>query len=175
MTLAEQSDRNGGNFYLLTGKVIREWVKLELSLSLWLADLLGIDDLRSRILWDSYGDFNRKVNLLKTLIKNFTEERLWQEADEIFANVENLAECRYILAHMFGEVDEKASKISYISDKTDHEFVIDFVGEKEVVANDLNKWIKSIIENKRDIVEFKTKLGSAVCEKSLMHRRLSPG
>jgi hypothetical protein len=171
MTPAERSDR--GHFYSLTGEIIREWVTLEQLLSLWLTDLLGIDELRSRVVWNSYGDLRSKLNLLKTLIRNFAAESLWEDARGIFASSEKIAEDRYILAHTFGDVDAAASKLTFISDKVDADFIVNFVGEKAVGTDSLQGWLRDIGECQTRIREFKGKLGNRVHEKSLAHRRQS--
>ncbi len=171
MTSVERSDRD--DFYLPVGELIRGWVKLELLLLMWLPDLLGIDEFRSHVLWNTYGDLRSKLNLLKTLIRNFADESLWEEAKKIFAGVEKIAEDRHILAHTFGDVDEKTNRLLYISDNADKDFVVNFVGEKTVDANNLQDWIKDLGESQKSIAEFKKKLGNAVHKTSLVQRRLS--
>lgn len=171
MTPAERSDRD--NFYSLTGEIIREWVKLEQLLSLWLTDLLGIDEFRSRVLWNSYGDLRSKLNLLKTLIRNFADESSWEEARGIFASSEKIAEDRFILAHTFGAVDAAASKLTFLSDKVDNDFIVNFVGEKAVGTDSLRSCLRDIGECQKSIREFKGKLGNQVHETSLVHRRQS--
>lgn len=171
MTPAERSDQ--GNFYALTGEIIREWVKLELLLSLWLTDLLGIDEVRSRVVWNSYGDLRSKLNLLKTLVRNFADESLWDEARGIFAGSEKIAEDRYILAHTFGDVDATASRLTFISDKVDTNLIVDFVGAKTVDTDSVRAWLEDIGECQNKIREFRGKLGSRVHENSLAHRRQS--
>ena len=109
------------NFYALTGQLIREWVKLELFLSLWLTDLLNVDEFRSRLLWNSYGDLRSKLNLLRTLVENYADESLWDESREILALTEKIAEDRFILAHTFGDVDAAASHLTFFSEKSDQE------------------------------------------------------
>jgi hypothetical protein len=173
MTPAERSDRYQDNFYSLTGEIIREWVKLEQLLSLWLTDLLGIDELRSRVLWNSYGDLRSKLNLLKMLVRNFADESLWEEARRIFANSEKIAEDRFILAHTFGDVDAAASKLTFICDKVDADFIVNFVGEKAVGTDSLQSWLRDIGECQNSIREFKGKLANQVHEKSLVQRRQS--
>ncbi len=171
MTPTEQSDRYQDNFYLLTGKVIRKWVELELNLLLWLVDLFGIDELRARIVWDSYGDLRSKLNLLKVLTRNFADEGLWEEANGIFSDVEEIAQNRYVLPHAFGDVDDTESRMVFISDKVGSDFVINFIEEKSVDTDILNRWIKDIDESLGDVAAFKRKLGGAVHGDSLMHRR----
>ncbi len=171
MTQADRNDRYRDNFYLLTGEVIREWAKLELSLSKWLTDLLGIDELRARMIWDSYGDFRGKMNLLKTLTRNFADESLWPDAKKIFADVEKIAENRYILPHAFGDVDEMESKLTFFSEKFDSDYVVNFTQEKSVDTDVLKGWIKDIGDGQSRVVELKQKLGTSVYEDSLMHRR----
>jgi hypothetical protein len=173
MTSAQRSDRDRDNFYLPVGELIRGWVKLELLLLMWLPDLLGIDEFRSHVLWNSYGDLRSKLNLLKTLVKNFADESLWEEASKILAGVEKIAENRHILAHTFGDVDEKANRLLFISDNADKDFVVNFLGEKTVDTDNLKDWIRNIGESHRSIEEFGKKLGSGVHEESLMHRRSS--
>jgi hypothetical protein len=173
MTSPERTDRDQGNVYSLTGEIIREWVKLELLLSLWLTDLLGIDEFRSRVLWNSYGDLRSKLNLLKTLVRNFADESLWEEARGIFANSEKIAEDRFILAHTFGDVDAAAGKLTFISDKVDADFIVNFVGEKAIGTDSLRSWRRDIGECQNSIREFKGKLGNQVHEKSLVQRRQS--
>jgi hypothetical protein len=171
MTPAIRND--GDDLYMLSGKIIRDWVKLELSLSLWLPDLLGVDEVRSRVLWNSYGDLRSKLNLLRTLIRNFADEGSWQEAKAILSDVDKLAEDRYILAHTFGDVDEVKSKLRYYSDKTDGDFVLNFVEEKTVDSDNVKDWLKAMGETRKSIAEFTKKLGGGVHKTSLLHRRSS--
>ncbi len=173
MTQTERSDRDGDDFYPPVGELIRGWVKLELLLLMWLPDLLGIDEFRSHVLWNSYGDLRSKLNLLKTLIKNFADESLWEEAKKIFAGVEKIAEDRHILAHTFGDVEEETNRLRYISDGADKDFVVNFLGEKTVDTGNLKDWIEDIGESRKSIAEFKKKLGGAVHKTSLVHRRSS--
>jgi hypothetical protein len=169
MSPAEQTHPD--NFYSLTGELIREWVKLELFLSLWLTDLLSIDEFRSRVLWNSYGDLRSKLNLLRTLVRNFADESLWDEARNIITGCEKIAEDRFILAHTFGDVDSAASHLTFFSDKTDNDFVVNFVGEKSVDTAHLQRWVREINECQNSIREFKGKLHNRVHEKSLVQRR----
>ncbi len=171
MTSTERSDRD--NFYLLSGEVIRGWVKLELLLLMWLPDLLGIDKFRSHVVWNSYGDLRSKLNLLKTLIRNFADESSWEQAKKILADVERIAKARHVLAHTFGDVDERANRLLFISDNADKDFVVNFVGEKTVDTAKLKDLIEDIEESHERIAQFRKKLGGRVHEKSLVHRRLS--
>ncbi len=173
MTSTERSDSDRDNFYPPVGELIRGWVKLELLLLMWLTDLLGIDEFRSHVLWHSYGDLKSKLNLLKTLIKNFADEGLWEEAKTIFAGVEKIAENRFILAHTFGDVDEKANRLVFISDGADKDFFVDFAAQQTVDTGNLKDWIKDIGDSQKTIAEFKKKLVGAVHKTSLVHRRQS--
>jgi hypothetical protein len=156
---------------LASGEIIRGWVKLELLLLMWLPDLLGIDEFRSHVVWNSYGDLRSKLNLLKTLIKNFADESLWEAAKRILADVERIAEDRFILAHTFGDVDDSTKRLLFVSDHVDKDFVVNFVEAKTVDTDNLKDWIKDIGECHESIAEFKKKLGSGVHEESLVHRR----
>jgi hypothetical protein len=138
-----RTDRD--NFYALTGEIIREWVTLEQLLSLWLIDLLGIDEHRSHLLWNSYGDLRSKLNFLKTLISQFATEALQQESRGIFTTTEKIAEDRFILAHTFGTVDAAASQLVY--------------GEKSVSTDSLRSWLQDIKGCQNSIRSFKSKLG----------------
>jgi hypothetical protein len=169
MTATERSARE--NLYSLTGELIREWVNLELFLSMWLIDLLGIDEFRSRVLWNSYGDLRSKLNLLRTLTRNFADESLWEEAREIVARTEKIAESRFILAHTFGDVDDAASRLTFNSDKADSDYLVDFVGEQAVDMDSVHSWIRELRECQNSVREFKVKLRNRVHDKSLVHRR----
>lgn len=171
MKLVEASNSNLDNFHLLTGKVIRGWAKLELYLSAWLIDLLGVDELRSRIVWDSYGDLRSKLKILKVLIRNFADDNLWEEAKEIVLNVENVAENRYILPHAFGDVDELERKMTFVSERADGDFVINFLEEKAVDTTVLKNWLDHIGECQDRVAVFGQKLGGSVHQRSLMQRR----
>lgn len=173
MTATERGGPDRDDFYRLTGEVIREWANLELALSKWLIDLLEIDALRSRLLWDSYGDLRSKLNLLKTLTRNFASESLWPDAKEIFAVVEKIAGNRYILPHAFGQVDAAARRLSFFSEKADGDFVVDFVGERSVDTDVLKEWLDDMSRIQDRIEDFTGRLGGSVYEESLMHRRLS--
>jgi len=150
------------NFYALTGQLIREWVKLELFLSLWLTDLLNVDEFRSRLLWNSYGDLRSKLNLLRTLVHNYADEGLWDESRDILARTEKIAEDRFILAHTFGDVDAAASHLTFSSEKSDKE---------QIDTAHLQRWVNEINECQNRIREFKGKLHNRVHEKSLVQRR----
>ena len=150
------------NFYALTGQLIREWVKLELFLSLWLTDLLSVDEYRSRLLWNSYGDLRSKLNLLRTLVHNYAEEGLWDESRDILARTEKIAEDRFILAHTFGDVDAAASHLTYSSEKA---------GQEQIDTAHLQRWVKEINDCQNRIREFKGKLHNRVHEKSSVQRR----
>lgn len=171
MTQAERNDSHRDNFYRLTGEVIRGWAKLELALSAWLIDLLDIDELRSRIIWDSYGSFGGKMTLLKTLTRNFAQESLWPDARTIFAEVEKIAENRYVLPHAFGEVDALESRLSFFSEKFDSDYVVNFVEEKSVDTEVLKGWVRDIDEAQKRVTELRQKLAGHVFADSLMHRR----
>ena len=173
MTSKSSKERDQDGFYPLTGELMREWVELELGLSMWLPDLLGIDGFRSRVLWNSYGDLRSKLNLLKTLIRNFADESLWQEAAKIFASVEQIAENRHILAHTFGNVDEGANKLVFNSDKLSNDFILNFVDEQTVASASVKDWLRDMQQCQQSIAEFKRKLGSGVHDETLMHRRQS--
>jgi hypothetical protein len=141
-----RTDRD--NFYALTGEIIREWVTLEQLLSLWLIDLLGIDEHRSHLLWNSYGDLRSKLNFLKTLISHFAAETLQQESRDIFTTTEKIAEDRFILAHTFGTVDAAAGQLVY--------------ADKAVSTDDLRGWLQDIRGCQNSIRSFKSKLGHAL-------------
>ena len=150
------------NFYALTGQLIREWVKLELFLSLWLTDLLSVDEFRSRLLWNSYGDLRSKLNLLRTLVHHYADESLWNESRDILARTEKIAEDRFILAHTFGDVDAAASHLTFFSDKSHNE---------QIDTAHLQRWVGEINECQNSVREFKGKLHNRVHEKSSAQRR----
>lgn len=159
------------NFYRLTGEVIRSWARLELALALWLTDLLGIDELRARMIWDSHGSFAGKMTLLKALTRNFADEGLWAEARAICADAEAIAENRYILPHAFGEVDAAERRLSFRSEKCDADFIIDFTAEKSVDTAMLGSWMRALDDCRNRADAFKAGLRNRVHETSLMHRR----
>ena len=171
MTSAEGRERDRDNFYRLTGEVIRRWAMLELSLALWLTDLLGIDELRARMIWDSYGSFGGKMNLLKALTRNFADESLWAEARTICLDAESIAENRYILPHAFGEVDAAERRLTFHSEKFDADFVVNFAEEKAVDTQILKSWMKALDDCQNRAAAFKAELRDRVHGKSLMHRR----
>lgn len=171
MRVVDGSSAKRDNFYRLTGEVIRGWAKLELCLSAWLIDLLGIDELRSRIVWDSYGDLRSKLKLLKVLTRNFADESLWKEANEIMADVETIAENRYILPHAFGDVDEAETTLTFASERADADFVINFLEEKAVGTSSLRDWLDHIRESQDRVTAFRSRLGTRVHQRSLMQRR----
>jgi hypothetical protein len=165
--------RDGDNFYALTGEMIREWVNLEQSLSLWLTDLLGVDEARSRIVWNSYGDLRSKLNLLKALVRNFAADGAWEEAREILSRTETIAEDRFIVAHTFGQVDAGVSRLAFVSDKADKDFIIDLVSEKAVDTRALGTWLEGIRECQDSARAFRTKLVNRVHATTLAQRRVS--
>lgn len=169
--VVDGSSAKRDNFYRLTGEVIRGWAKLELCLSAWLIDLLGIDELRSRIVWDSYGDLRSKLKLLKVLTRNFADESLWKEANEIMADVETIAENRYILPHAFGDVDEAETTLTFASERADADFVINFLEEKAVGTSALRDWLDHIRDSQDRVTTFRSRLGTRVHQRSLMQRR----
>jgi len=173
MTLVERSSADRDNFYLLTGKVIRGWAQLELDLSTWLIDLLGVDELRSRIVWDSYGDLRGKLKLLKILTRNFADERLWEEAKAIISDVEIIAENRYILPHAFGDIDESERKLTFVSERADSDYVINFFAEKIVDTSTLKTWLGHISNCQSRVSTFRNQLGESVHQLSLTQRRLT--
>jgi hypothetical protein len=150
------------NFYALTGQLIREWVKLELFLSLWLTDLLNVDEFRSRLLWNSYGDLRSKLNLLRTLVHNYADDSLWDESRDILARTEKIAEDRFILAHTFGDVDASANHLDFFSEKS---------AKERIDTADLERWVSEITACQNSIREFKGKLHNRVHEKSSVQRR----
>lgn len=158
------------DFYQLTGQVIRAWAKLELLLSQWLIDLLDVDELRSRIIWDSYGDFRGKVDLLKILTRNFADERMWIRAKGIFSDVEKIGGNRYILPHAFGDVDEGRKTLSFLSERPDGDWVVDFLQHRSVDTDVLTGWLREIAESQARVAAFKRELPGAVHRESLLHR-----
>lgn len=165
-------DGGANRFYTLTGQVIREWAALELALSQWLTDLLAIDELRARIIWDSYGDFRGKMNLLKTLTRNFADEGLWPEAWSVCAAIEVIAANRYILPHAFGEIDE-AGKLAFFSERADGDYLVDFTQEYSVDSDTLLEWLSDIVSARERAMAFKLSLSGRVLDDSLMNRRLA--
>jgi hypothetical protein len=162
---------DGDNFYALTGEMIREWVNLEQALSLWLTDLLGVDEARSRIVWNSYGDLRSKLNLLKALVRNFAADSAWEEARGILARTETIAEDRFVVAHTFGQVDPAVTRLSYVSDKPDKDLIIDLVSGKEVDTRGLRTWLQGIRECQQSARAFREKLVNRVQATTLAHRR----
>lgn len=154
----------------MTGKVIRAWADLELSLSSWLIELLPVDELRSRMIWDSFGDFRGKMGLLKTLVRNFADEDLWSPATAIFDAVEKLAAQRYILPHAFGRVDEAGSKLTFRSERAGEDCIVNFVDEASVDATLLKQWLDEIEQARSRAREFEADLRGKVHDRSLMHR-----
>ena len=168
--MATAGDLHQDDFYELTGQLIRGWTKLELLLLQWLNDLLGIDELRSRIVWETCGSLPGKVHLLRVLVRNFADERLWASASSILTAVEKIAENRYILPHAFGEVNDARTALSFRSERPDEDFVIDFTRERRVDTDVLKGWLQEIDRSQQAISAVKRELAGAVHQESLKRR-----
>lgn len=175
MTRVDRKVDAGGSFYRLTGEVIRSWAALELSLSGWLVHLLSVDVLRARVIWDGFGDFRGKTNLLKTLTRNFAHESLWPAATGIFADVERIAGDRYILPHAFGEVDASESRLTFHSERHDDDFLVDFEVERFVDSATLEAWLGAIEDARVRAERFREGLVGQVFEESLARRSPAAG
>lgn len=168
-------DACGGDFHTLTGEVIRGWAMLELALARWLRPLLTIDELRARMIWDSYGDFRGKIGLLRTLTRNFADEDLWSEATGIFDAVEAIAVDRYVLPHAFGEVDAAGGKLTFHSERADADGVVDFTRERSVDCDRLRDWLALIDGTRQRAAAFGDSLAGCVHGESLASRRAGQG
>jgi len=158
-------------FYQLTGEVIREWIELELFLSQWLIYLLGVDEFRSRIVWDSFTSFRARANMLGKLIKNFADETVWGEGEAILKRVEKIADNRNTLAHTFGHLGERVGNLVFVKDTIDRGEV-NFTGARTVNRANLKAWIADINKTRGDVATFKReRLAGGVHRESLFHRR----
>lgn len=138
------SNEGNEDFYRLTGRVIRAWADLEQRLSGWLVELLGVDELKARIIWNSYGDLGSKLRLVKLLVRNFADQGLWSEAVALMSDVERIAGNRYILPHAFGKVDSEAGTLVFRSDQPGPDFALDFEVESRLEASTLKAWLEAI-------------------------------
>lgn len=164
---AEEAD-----FYRLTGEIIREWIELELFLSQWLIYLLGVDEFRARIVWDSFTSSRARIKLLGKLIRNFADESVWGEAEGILRQVEGIAEKRNMLAHKFGHFGERVGNLVFVEDTYDRDGEANFIGTKTINRANLRTWLASINDIRTAVSTFKRdRLAGTIYRESLFHRR----
>ncbi|TPG42906.1 hypothetical protein EAH79_03480 [Sphingomonas koreensis] len=176
VTREERFAEEKSEFYRLTGEIIREWVELEVFLSMWLIYLLGVDEFRARVIWDGFRSFRARTNLLERLIRNFADESVWDEAFKILAKIQTLASKRNMLAHTFGHVGERANRLVFVQDLVDEKGEVNFVGQKNIDTANLRTWITEITEARNRVAVFKKdRLAPNIWDKPLMHRNVTLG
>lgn len=172
MTSEERFAAEEAEFYRLTGEIIREWVELEVFLSMWLIYLLGVDEFRARVIWDGFTSFRARKTLVERLIRNFADEAIWEEAFALLAKIETLASKRNMLAHTFGHIGERTNRLVFVQDLVDNKGEVNFVGQKNIDTANLRSWIKEINKARNQVAVFKkAKLASNIWDRPLMYRK----
>ena len=168
---SERMDQEYEALYRNTGELIREWAEFELILAWPLALLLGVDELRARVILGSIRSFDAKRRLILQLNSTYADEPTSKFLVNMFKRAKALARNRNMLTHQMGGVADRVNQCIFISDAEDAEIGINFLSERTVDQSSIHMWIREIKDLKSEVMKmFSYGGGAKVFASPKMHR-----
>jgi hypothetical protein len=158
-------------FYRATGEVVREWAELEEMLIFHLSAMLGTDQFRSQVIWNSLPTGRPRFRLLSRLSKTFLTDEAAAKFGDLIKRIETIAKNRNMLAHAHGGVGERVGTVVFIWDDEDKEIGFNFVGKQTVQISNIRSWAKDIVRIRSELMQFLPEMRSSVFERPKMHRQ----
>lgn len=159
------------DFYHKTGELVREWAEFELILAWMLSGLLGIDELRARVVLGSIRSFSAKRRLLLQLSSTYSCPETDEKISVILRKAKNIARNRNMLAHQMGGVAERVNQLVFISDTVDESIGTNFLSERTIDLNSIKQWVSEIKSIKGDVIKlFSQRGGAKIYTSPKMHR-----
>lgn len=129
--MGNESDRSDyerklDRFFTATGRAIREWSELEISLVFHLCWFLGIDQRRARIIWMSLPNIRARKQLLTRLAETYLHDDILTRYRVLMKRTTKLGAKRNLLAHAMGGYDVETNIVRFINDADDNVVGINF-------------------------------------------------
>jgi hypothetical protein len=158
-------------FYRATGEVIREWTELEEILTFHLSVMLGTDQFRSQVIWNSLPTGRPRFRLLSKLSETFLADEAAAKFHDLIKRVGTISRNRNMLAHAHGGVGARVGTVVFIWDDEDREIGFNFIGEHTIQISNIRSWAKDIVLVRNELMQFLPEMRSSVCERPKMHQQ----
>lgn len=145
-TFEKELDR----FFLATGRALREWAELEISLVFHFSWLVHTDQFRARVVWMSMPNLRARLQLMERLARTFVDEPALSKFITLLKRTRRLAGKRNLLAHAHGGYDPRRNIVQFLGDSEHKEFGIDFISGEEFQFENVKNWEKDIEKLRND-------------------------
>jgi hypothetical protein len=176
MTTPEEQFQNETTaFHLAAGEVIREWAELEVTLIFHLSILLGTDQFRSRIIWESLPSGRPRFRMLQRLGETYLSDTTATKFRDFLKTVNTIRANRNMLAHSHGGVSERRNTLVFLWDEEGDDFSFNFLGEQTIQIRNVQDWARDIVTVRANLMDFLPEMRASVYASPKTHRTQPDG
>lgn len=158
-------------FHRLVGEAIRAWASVEGQLWLFVEMILGVDQMRARIVMASISGARAKREFIARLAETYVDASLLPELRKLLDRLKRLGHTRNVLAHslMHVNVDGKQNMVfaDVFSEEMDGGLDFDF---RLLPLNEVKVLVEALHKLHNEMVHFIFKCSGHVFKDARVHR-----
>lgn len=146
------------------------WAEFELTLVFYLQALLQVDQFRARVIWLRLPTYQSRKEMLRTLAATFTSDQTQKKLEGFLERASRLATKRNMIAHSVGGVDHETEKPFFVSDATNKELGVSFLGSVQFDWANVENWEADIKKLQTDMMNWMEEFSATVESQPKLHR-----